>query len=465
MKNYGFRKRRYFHTSAYIFLIIDIAPIKQCAKEEENLAVPRHRDKLDLGLFQTLSKHWIGKEIIEKNPSKAIKSAHILKSFLSCLDTISDLMVAVTLIEEKEFGWALSVMLVDYLPSWQVLLHGIKSPAWQELNNLKEKVLACVMLAFSPFASILFTLRLLWGYSDTPDDLFNFHHQNQRVSELITSSVESPLQLVLMMLLVAYGKLPMPWNETSTIQDDLGNSVSLGAFPGMFSLIMSVLSLIISSLDVAECTNWKDRFVFGSYAFCNGLFRIGSIVMLIALFRFWTLRIFIPCLFFASLTAIIKIDPDDRKNFSALTTFLVGLFLPVAVSAEPQKAQYVRKLETDYEKTIENRMFISGRISLFTSPIILLFDLALFLLLFFKKGFRVNSELVWDVNDTKEIAIKVLYLFLLPSGLAAITSSYILSTRSTRKTVPLVLGMLSTAVLLLGIVTPVHVWPGNDLTV
>ena len=187
--------------------------------------------------------------------------------------------------------------------------------------------------------------------------------------------------------------------------------------------------------------------------------------MLITLFRFWTLRVLIPCLFFASLTAIIRFDPDGQKNFSTLTTFLVGLFLPVAVSAEPQKAQYVRKHEIDDEKTIENRMFISGRISLFTSPIILLFDLALLLLLFFKKGFRVNSELVWDVNDTKEIAIKVLYLFLLPSGLAAITSSYILSTRSTRKTVLLVLTMLSTAILLLGIVTPVHVWPGNYLTV
>ena len=197
--------------------------------------MPIHRDTLDLGLFQTLTKHWIGKEISEKNPSKAIKSAHILKAFLSSLDTISDLTVALTLIEEKEYCWALSVMLVDYLPSWQVLLHGIKSPAWQKLNDFREKVLTCVMLAFSPFASVLFRLRLLWGYFDKPDDLFDFHHQNQRVSELITSSVESPLQLVLMMLLVAYGKLPMPWNETSTIQDDWGNSVSLGPFPGMFS--------------------------------------------------------------------------------------------------------------------------------------------------------------------------------------------------------------------------------------
>ena len=426
--------------------------------------LPHNRNRLDLGLFQTLAKYWIGKEISEKNPAKAIKSAHTFKIILSSLDTISDLMVALTLIGEEEYGWALAVILVDYVPTWQVLLHGLKSPAWQELKNVKEKVLACVILALSPFASVLFRLRLLWGYSDKPDDLFNFHHQNQKVSELITSCMESPLQLLLMMRLMAYGKLPMPWNETSTFQDDLGNSVNLGAFPAMFSLMMSVFSLIISSLDLAECGKWKDKFVFGSYAFCNGLFRIGSLALLLTLFRFYTLRALFPCLFFASLTAIIRFDPDGRKNFSALTTLLVGVFLPVAVSAEPQKAEFVRKDEADDEKTITNRMFISGRISLLTSPIILLFDLALFLFLLFMKDFKMNSEVVWDVNDTKEVAIKVLYLFMIPSGIAAITSAYILQTRPTRKTVLIVLGILSTAVLLLGIVTPFHAWQGIFLT-
>ena len=158
----------------------------------------------------------MGKEISEKNPAKAITSAHTFKIILSSLDTISDLMVALTLIGEEEYGWALAVILVDYVPTWQVLLHGLKSPAWQELKNVKEKVLACVILALSPFASVLFRLRLLWGYSDKPDDLFNFHHQNQKVSELITSCMESPLQLLLMMRLMAYGKLPMPWNKTTT---------------------------------------------------------------------------------------------------------------------------------------------------------------------------------------------------------------------------------------------------------
>ena len=427
---------------------------------------------MDLGVFHTLAKYWIGKTNIEEDPSRAIISTHIAKSLFSFLDTISDLTVAWTLIEEQEYYWALSVMMVDYLPSWQVLLHGLWSKAWKELNDWKEKILACLILVFSPFASILFKLRLIWGYSDKPDHLFNFQHQNERVSELITSSVESPLQLVLMMLLVAYRKLPMPWNETSTFQDDLGNSVSLGAFPGMFSLIMSVLSFIISSLDVAECDNWKDKFVYGSYAFCNGLFRIGSIVMLLTLFRFYTLRVFIPCLFFASITAIIRFDRGGRDNFSSLTTFLVGLFLPVAVSAEPQKAQYLQE-EENYDKEItEKRKSISGKISLLTSPVILLFDLVLFLKLIFMESFRIHCGLVSGVNDTKKVAIKVLYLFLLPSGVASIASACVLSTLSRqektkvyRKRVLLVLGILSTIVLSLGVFTPIYIWQGNYLAV
>ena len=425
---------------------------------------------MDLGLFHTLAKYWIGKTNIEEDPSRAIISTHIAKIVLSFLDTISDLTVAWTLYEEQEYYWALSVMMVDYLPSWQVLLHGLWSKAWKELNDWKEKILACLILVLSPFASILFKLRLIWGDSDKPDHLFNFQHQNERVSELITSSVESPLQLVLMMLLVAFNKLPMPWNQTSTFQDDLGNSVSLGAFPGMFSLIMSILSLIVSSLDVAECDNWKDKFVYGSYAFCNGLFRIGSIVMLLTLLPFWTLRAFIPCLFFAFIAAIMTFDRDGRDNFSSLTTFLVGLFLPVAVSAEPQNAQYLQKEENDNKETAEKRMSISGNISLLTSPVILLFDLVLFLKLIFMEGFKIHCGLVSGVNDTKEVAVKVMYLFVLPSGVASIASACVLSTLSKRSKTKvcrkfLVLGILSTIVLSLGIFTPIYVWQGNSLTV
>ena len=185
--------------------------------------------------------------------------------------------------------------------------------------------------------------------------------------------------------------------------------------------------------------------------------------MLLTLFRSYTLYGLIPSLCFASITAIMRYDPDGRKNFSALTTFLVGLFLPVAVSAEPQKAQYLQKEEVDNEKnTTENRMSISGRVSLFTSPVILLFDLVLFLFLLFIKGFRVNCGLILGVDDTKEVAIKVLYSFLLPSGMAAIMAAYILSKRSTRKTVLLVLGILSATVLSLSIFTPIYILEGKS---
>ena len=419
---------------------------------------------MNLGLLHTLAKYWVGKHISDNEPIKAIKSAHIFKGLLSSLDTISDIAVAITLFQQEDYSWAFAVLAIDYAPAWQVLLHGITSPAWKKVKDFKEKAMTGAILLLAPIASPLFKLRLLWGYSNKTDDLFEYNHQNERLSELITSSVESPLQLVMMLMLISYGKIPMPWNETSILEDGVGNSINLGALPGLFSLVMSVLSLIISSLDVAECRNWKERAAFGSYAFCNGLFRIGSLVILLTLFWFWTLIGLLPLLCFASITAIMRFDPDGRNHFSALTTFLVALFLPVAVSAEPQKAQYPQQEEVENERIIKNRMSVSGKISLFTLPIILVFDVILFLLLFSDK-LKLDCSLVLGVDDAKNISITVLYLFIIPIGVAAMLSGYILSTRSTRKTTLAALATISIAVLALSVYAPVHVFKGNFIRI
>ena len=223
---------------------------------------------------------------------------------------------------------------------------------------------------------------------------------------------------------------------------------------------MSVVCLIISCLDVAECENWKERLIFGSYAFCNGLFRVGSIVMILILFRYFTLGL-LPLVFLASITAIMRYDPKGRKNYSFLATFLVGCFLPVAVSSEPHKAQYPQNEKSSHHTTNQNRMCMSGKISLLILPIILLFDLILLLVLDFNKEFRLGSRLILGVDDVKNISIIVLYSFFLPTGVAAILSAYILSTRSTRKEVLVVLGVLSTSVLALSIFSPINVSQGN----
>ena len=441
---------------------------QQCVNEEEIVPLTRARDTIDLGLFHTLAKCLIGKDVSKTKPITAIRFAQTCKIVLSSLDTISDVSVALTLCAQEEYGCAGLVLAIDYLPSWQVLFHGLKSPAWKRVNSVKEKLLTCMILAFSPFASTLFKLRFLSGYSTKSDDLFNFHHQNDRVSELITSSVESPLQLVLMMLFMVYGKLPMPWEATYTFQDDQGNCIYLGAVPALFSLTMSLLSIIISSMDVSESKNWKENIVFASYAFCNGFFRVGSMIILLALFRDYTLLGLFPCLAVASTIAISRFDPVGRKNFSSLTTFLVGLFLPVAVSAEPQKAQYPQRAKASENQMIvetnENRMSISGKISLFTLPIIFLFDLILLSLLLFT-NFKLPRGLILGMDETKDVAINILQSFLLPTGIAAILSAYILSRGSTRKANLFFLVLLSTVVLLLAVFTPVHVLKGIYQTI
>ena len=108
---------------------------------------------------------------------------------LSSIDTISDFSVAMKLASDGSWNWALAVMAVDYLPTWQLLLHGLMSPAWKKITDVKEKLLTGIILLLAPIASPLFKLRLLWNYSEKPDELFDYNHHNERVSELITSSV------------------------------------------------------------------------------------------------------------------------------------------------------------------------------------------------------------------------------------------------------------------------------------
>ena len=105
----------------------------------------------------------------------------------------------------------------------------------------------------------------------------------------------------------------------------------------------------------------------------------------------------------------MRYDPKGRKNFSSLTTFLVGFFLPVAVSSEPHKAQYPQNEKAGRHTTNQNRMCMSGKISLFTLPIILLFDLILLLVLVFNKGFRLDSRLILGVDDADSQETSVFY--------------------------------------------------------
>ena len=68
----------------------------------------------------------------------------------------------------------------------------------------------------------------------------------------LTSSVEAPLQLTLVLYLMLRGILSLPWNEpmsSSCIQDNLGRVACLPSIP-MLSITFSVLSILKAMFDL-----------------------------------------------------------------------------------------------------------------------------------------------------------------------------------------------------------------------
>ena len=143
-------------------------------------------ENIDLGLMQKLANLLLGKQKADKNPMKSLFLTMAIKTSLSISDTISDLYLAIYLILNDHWQWGLVIILVDYIPIWQVLLHTSTSEAWGKLNDWKEKLLTVFILVFAPFAFPIFQIRWLINlYRDKRNEnrKNNYLHQNCRVAE------------------------------------------------------------------------------------------------------------------------------------------------------------------------------------------------------------------------------------------------------------------------------------------
>ena len=125
--------------------------------------------------MQTLVKMWLGRNA---NPIKTLRLTMGVKACLSIFDTITDLTVAIQLFMDGYWEWGLTILFIDYIPMWQVLLHSYTSNAWKELDDWKEKLILILILLIAPISSPLLQFR--WFLSlDTPkNELFNYLHQN-----------------------------------------------------------------------------------------------------------------------------------------------------------------------------------------------------------------------------------------------------------------------------------------------
>ena len=347
----------------------------------------------------------------------------IITTLISIADTVTDFVVAFTLIFAKHYNWAIAVIVIDYLPSWNILVHNLTSSRWRRFKDAKERFATLIFLLLSPFSMALFHLRWIAKFETSDQDTFDFLHHNSRLSNILCGSFESPVQIILLIILYGREKLDSPFDDSSScFTDTIGRQLCLGILPGILSMLNSIVSLLKASLEISEGKSFEDKIYILIYAFTNYVFRLPSIALLILYFNEWAAAI-LAVILMANFIVIIRYDKEKRKDFSVFSSAIIASVSPFISS--DQTNLYARKdiqrvLPTDDESET-HRKKLSALVSMVTTPLLLMGNITLLLLLEYTKDFKYSD----DIKIEKLTVTSLLVKFFLPMGLITMLVNYL----------------------------------------
>ena len=370
-------------------------------------------EKIQMGLFHKFIRFWF-KDNLEL--STTIILSICMTIMISGGDTFSDMLLAHTLFSQGHWKYGLLVILIDYFPAWQVLLHNISGSTWRNVDSTREKLITIAILVFAPISTPLFQLRWLLKFNTKCEHTFNYLHKNARLSEVICTAFESPMQSVVVLILFSKGILKLPWESNSIVEDSAGNLVNFGAVPGVLSLVMSMISILRAAVDVAEESGWKQQLATAAFSMITAFFRIISYVLIIAYLNEWSVIMF-AIMMIASITAIGRFKKEERAGFSVVTSVMLGIFIPCAFSEDPQINMRVSTHRNKTDTHVKNKRILTSKTAMLTVPIILITDMIIWLLLLYSPYFKV----VQDVSNvvSNETSALFIIMFLLPNGVMA----------------------------------------------
>ena len=250
---------------------------------------------------------------------------------------------------------------------------------------------------------------------------FNYLHHNSRLAQLLNGSVESPLQVLMLLVLWAEKLLPLPWSVDTTFVDLQGNILDFGILPAVVSLAMSSIVILKGSIEITESSRFEEVVLVVGYALCNFVFRLSSFALAIIYFKVWSIVLFVS-IFVVNFICILRYDEPKRKDFSIITSTIISIFTPFISSDQPHKFQLVSKHYIKHERKSQSmhKRNLSARMAIVTFPMILICDLALLL------NLKINSHFKYgDINLTPETTETILYMLVFPAGFAALITSIV----------------------------------------
>ena len=364
---------------------------------------------IDFGLIKTIFK------VIFVNISEKVAGTLTILTTIaiSSSDIVSDIIVAVTLFSMEEYVLGIIVIAVDFIPCWILVTHNLFSSKWREIMLNHDKWTTLIVIFLSPFSNAIFHIRWLLRFESSDAKLFDLLHHNARLSQLLSGSYESPIQIMILLYLWGTQILELPWAKDTCFTDSRNRQLCLGAFPGMFSFTISIISIIKSSLNISEGLCWQEKVTVLVYALCNYLFRLPSLVLAILYFDEWSISIIAPILIL-NFILILRYDRKKRKDFSITTSVLVSSIIPFVSSDQANLYQIKDAIPCYSFSELENkyRRKLSAKMSMASFPILLISDVILLMMLRYRESFTYNENIIMDKTLTEDFIL----LFLLPLG-------------------------------------------------
>ena len=260
---------------------------------------------------------------------------------ISVGDMITDLLQGLSLVFDADWNlqwstyhYGIGVLSIMWLPGLVVLLHQASGEATFRVFPEKSHwavtfVLGIILFFLFPLVPTLLYLRVLLtkrrfrtGHEKL---IFLQSEANSHEIKAIAGSLESPMELILLLWLVLRGILQLPWDRpltSSCVGDSLGRVACLPSLP-MASIIFSLLSILktLSDLNISPLvskTNHANSIPklaytchliaqFCPFFVCNVLFRTAAFSYIITFLDNWAvipgIMVLVLCLAHTMLTS------------------------------------------------------------------------------------------------------------------------------------------------------------------
>ena len=345
---------------------------------------------------------------------------------ISVGDMITDLLQGLSLVFDSDWNlqwstyhYGIAVLSIMWLPGLVVLLHQASGEAtfrlFPQSNHWTATLgLGIVFFLLFPLVPTALYLRVLLTKRRfrTAQQKLVFLRSEAISHEIkaIAGSLESPLELILLLWLVLRGILQLPWDRpltSSCVGDSLGRVACLPSLP-MASIIFSLLSILKTLCDlnispIVSSTNHANSIPklgytchllaqFCPFFVCSVLFRTAAFSFIITFLDFWALIpgivMFLLCLAHTTLTSqshstkeVWHLENEGQEGTSDIkrdtmsscsqeeeTTLnrttpiflnsLLGLLLPIAYSPPTSEFSGTMKLEFHVKNQAERQAAI-----------------------------------------------------------------------------------------------------------